>query len=592
MIWMKAVGRLLNLAAIVIFAYTIALNIPNQVIHLRPDDGRWVVNLEQLLIAVGVAGVGSGLLVLYYWLDVIHPRDAVAVVPPKAPLPMAAFTDAFNQLDATLSTDERLGLSSSALALWDLNTRTTEEIVLGDSRITRKVTRTLRPPEQLTTGTWYLPALRHRKGRLIEDLHVQVSGGSQESVPFLTNVGLSLIVTQDLFCDSVGRSRSEFDADEQYLLKLALREVANPRPRSQTVGAAEVRGQIRKHWKIKSGEVLKPQQSRFLRAFNYLCDYYIVFATQDMANATKQLELICTYSEGRAAFRRSMSNRLRRYLGLQVYHYKIAIPESVDAASYHLHTNAPDGTYLWSLVPRFASKGSEQPKPSELTDQLIGPTFGTAFVHYYSRYLGLAFRGSEAEVDVERTPESRTYRLRGLHLDMQFKPVPPGLSAPITVLSIYLSIIVSVLAIYQQKIFYTVTIDAVTGAPHVGSQSTNAVLSIVLALPAIMSAWVASRFDQKGLRLATPILVFELLSLLTISLLAVGVAAFKVTGGGPGDEAPTSHLTFLAEHPTWAVLWVLSIAHTLLVTATLASRLARYGRALKRAEKLRMAQSG
>lgn len=197
----------------------------------------------------------------------------------------------------------------------------------------------------------------------------------------------------------------------------------------------------------------------------------------------------------------------------------------------------------------------------------LSPTYGTPVAHFYSRSLG-AFIGATAA----EAPAPSEARLRGLWLDLYFRPIPPGLSAPITLLSVYLAIITSSLALGHDRIF--------------DGHNTTSVLAIVLGLPAIMSAWVASRFDSKGMRQATPTVILELLSLLTVSLLTVGVAAFKAAP----DKDPASKFPLfsgLYGHPWWATVWVLSLAQAILTTITLITRVARYGNAMRRAERLR-----
>jgi hypothetical protein len=566
-LFLRLLGRIAYLGAAALLAIMIVQSLPNQAASVRQGYSQMRTSSLLGLLVLLLVALGS----VAYWYarrkDFIKPSGHMNDLDAVKEFKVGDLSGIFNEVALDLSPSDKIALCFSILTSWLLNQRVTETAELEDTRIRRKVLRLVDPPGCSLT-TRFVPVLRHRKGILVDELMVKVNRIETETVPYGTNVSLSILVLQELFCDAVGKDLGSLDDREESVLLSLQDQVAHPLPRS---GAAESLNTVRELdslWR-KGSPALDSQRQRFNRVYAYFADYYVIFAAVPDEFLTSRLTVECAYSEPRAKYFKGISNRTRRWLGIPTSRYRVPITEAFDSVSYHFRCMNGDGFYLYGLTPIYRTAGQRTPEPKPGSRIHVSPTYGMPIAHFYGHRVA-DFWGTEPD-----------YRLIDLSLDMEFRPVPPGLSAPIALLSAYLSIIVSALAVWHDHIFpQTQSSDGPSG---------NAVLSLVLALPALMSGWVASRFDREGLRQATPNVIFELLSLLTISILAVGVAAFKVVG--PLDQGKGGVWFLTLTHPTWAVVWILALTHTATCFLSLTVRIARYETSTARGRKLRNEQT-
>lgn len=598
---LKLLSRATTVAGLLSIAGLAAINLNS--VTVRRSTGHSLIATDTTLAVCAAVGLGLGLVLGWAyrrldfgdWYESPHLFQADEV-------DLGQIEAQYQAIASSMTAVEKSVLVRTAMGLQGYTSRAIDEIELQDTMYTRTINKTIEVP--LVEGavgiatSLYFPLIRSLKGRLIDDLKVQVNHVPAETRPFRENLILSIILLAELFRDSFKTEASAIaNAD---IFEALIKEVAHQNPRSMpSLPEAEL---LLLHAWLGDGAISKPEtaedgpkyllgdrQRHFLSMLNYLLDYYFVFVRVD-ARTGASVNVEYTYTEARPNVVYGLSNRSRRWLGLPYYRFSVPIPLALDCYSYHFRAPAPEGTYLHVAAPRLKRRrrihefdvGADRTSALEIVARTqestaaqfspngwFSPTYGTPTVHFYGRALS-----SRLEMRSGENAESRSQRLSGFYLDLYFRPVPPGISGPVVVLSIYLAVITTAIAYGNHHVFEK------TGG-------TSSILGVVLGLPALMSAWVASRFDQKGLRQATPLMLLELFSLLTISLLAVGVAAFKASSTTPESVARFHHFFILTGHEWWALVWVLSLGQAIISVVAVIIRLARYGRALRRSAELR-----
>lgn len=308
---LKIAARIINLCGLAFLASIIVLNIPNQVVHLNASRSRSDVDLGLSLVACLLLLFGYALLSLHRLYDASKSSDAVGSAGAPSGFNLRPFQDEYIRLAGHLTEVERQELLAASLSLSRVKERTTEQVELNDTRIRRHVTRFLTVPPQMDGKIWYVPVQRHRKGRLVDELEVKVDGEYLESVRYISNVALSLLVIEDMFCDAVGASSPDLTPEQQETMRMIFNEVAHPRPRARTLQFSALTDRLIGGRATHPGS-LSEQENRLLRALGYLADFYIIYVPLLVPAGQRSIRLGCKSSEGRRLFHRGASNQIGR----------------------------------------------------------------------------------------------------------------------------------------------------------------------------------------------------------------------------------------------------------------------------------------
>lgn len=528
--------RLLVLLAATLIAAGLAVLIPSQVVSVSPPAHR-------PMLAAIFAGVGifTGLAALRWHRHAVHESRwkpsgpsklrKVEQVSPTAVSETGAADVAISEaaLEALWSqvassraafTDQgRVASTYAAVAAWKMTDRITEAVTLEDWRLNRSVTRQLHLDGVDGVGEWLFPALRRRKNILLDEIDVMLDGKQHILPSHNENVARSLWISVGLLSQAFDWSRNS------ELLGRMLGVVTCPRELRASAEYAKLRDDMTtfmaQHAEMPETGDEERQLARksfdrnkraVLRYMDYMADHHVMYVSMP---SDRTVVLKVSYSERRTLQARSFSTWIRRWLGLPNYRYSLRLPDALDSPTYHLRAQSPDGTYCYDVVPRAApliSAVTNDPITSLLphgVDLRPAATHGTPAVHLYARGLH----------DLERDArENAGAKQIDVTVDMDFRIIPPGLSTAIVGLSLFLTSVVTSVALWHGSVFpdhVPVLLEELVPFgkdPDEGSTIQGSVLAVVLALPAIFSAWVASRFDSPGMRKVTPVLLLELIT--------------------------------------------------------------------------------
>lgn len=579
---LKYLGRASLALASLLAGAAICLSTQTEAVKLVGWN-RFSIELS-LLGAAAVSFGGAKLLTREYRRrTLLEPRDQVSLefTAAETQRQIDAINARLKSLRQRFAPEQIAIATQHVLALWKSTERVTETVELGDTRITRHVHRQLAltttpAVRRRSAGAWrrtkqvkelYVPVLRHRKQVLLDEIDVEVDGEQASTMSHADCVVLTIAVARNVFEEAFPGTPALADG----LFRRLVAHISHPAPTSNTRDFDGLRNALR----TRSVRADKRGLQHLLRFVDYLCDYYFIYVP---VPADKEIVAIrTTYSELRHGARRGYSNRVRRWFGIPVYRYRIPVPEVLSAPTYHLRSRAPDGTYLNHALFREKLAGL---RPVDETARFAGSevrfaaSYGTDTVHLYCRGL--------ERIGLDDSALDRHVVADGLYADIEFQVTPPGLSLPIVALSVYLFAIITTVAFTESSLF-------IAGESAAGRSA----LTVILALPALLTAWIASRVDRNGLRLASPIALLELGILVTVSVLAVGTAVFAANssasklGSHRSQGATTTwssgiHLIGPAGHLAWGVIWLLSATQLVASCGIALARISRYGQALRR----------
>ncbi|MBB2890956.1 hypothetical protein [Flexivirga oryzae] len=442
---------------------------------------------------------------------------------------------------------------------------------------------------------WLYPLLRHTKGQALSRTDFMIDGVSADTLPSEQNITVTSMIVRRLFLLCIPRASAE--EEELNLLRESL-AVCESREPTAVRTFEDLVTRLQDRWKQLDGaealqdmavlESVPANRRLFLMLMRHLATYYVVW----MQLPGPRCRIDLSYHESRRYLNVGLSGRIRRYMGVPNLRYRIRVPEATDAASYHFQAMAPPDTYLFAGnvrlpsesrmrtaaitnigndLSREAQAGTNQNSASATRPGLRViakmAQASVVSVHFHARQL----RSEISPHSVDERGDERK-RAKGLYLDLAFVPIPPSAESAILGLSVYLALICSAIAFYQDRLFKH-------GEP--GTAGT-----VVLGIPVLLSAWVASRFDYTGLRRATPVLISEMVSLTFVAVLAEGIMLFKESKKSYETDRFPSVLydwLHLVGHPWWMLVWVLSMAQVGYVIVTFGSRQRRFRRAMRTA---------
>ncbi len=578
-------GKLVLLAAATLLAIAASIRWGGAVISY---DGHKDVLAGQLALYGSSVAVLGCVLVLTSWHYTYTESKYRLDIKTAPDSDLKRYAMAMETLDDTLSPDEFLMTVRATILLKSFTRRATEQVEFGDTTLRRKLVRTLTVPKTLEAGgTWCVPVHRHQKGQLINQLSLEVDSRPIRSLGHTLNVAMSLEVVGWCYAQSLRNMTREAKENATILLKPILQCIASPAPTSSTEDFQDALSDVIQYWRSSAKTAnhaesasdlpsagLEPPEERFVRIANYLADNYIVFGTVHIPSTLspfREVSLATTVVEPREDIFRGISNRVRQLLGIPSYRFVVDIASALEADTYHLRGKAPHGTYLYAGSVNSEEQPIAKVRPAAESPwaasarAIVSPTYGSGVVHAYCRDLGRTL------APYTRAPEDLRRLISKLWIDVEFRPTPPGLSGPVTILALYLTLITSAVAIHHDKYFGGVDFHWVT---------------ILLVLPSAMCGWLATRFDAQAIRVATPSLVLEFLSLIVVSLGAVGIAVAKLSEGKHQRLAlapfPGRLGRHFEGHANWWTISVLSLSLSIVCVVSFMSRYARYRRALNR----------
>lgn len=448
--------------------------------------------------------------------------------------------------------------------------RSTETVELLNSRLIRTIRRQINPStfrsglrDKSADKVWFVPAMRHRKGEFTDNLEFWLNDVRVDALPHRDNVALTVLVTTELVEAAIRVDRKA----RNRLSSLAAAVVSNPAPMSKRAIYEELVSLL--DTMLPPVNQRSVDQKSLVHFIDYFADYYVTYVP--VQGISRPNTITTQFSEFRVRARTGQSNRVRRWLGIANNFYRIPIEEAFNSATYHFRCRAPADQYFNHGRCRVNAKatfaGMEAEEFSAAASQ-FSPTYGTDAVHFYSR--GLRY---PARFESQRSGVGPSH---GLVLEIDFQPLPPGLSLPIVAVLAYLTVLVSTVAVLQNHVF----------GP--GSDTlSHSTLGLVLASPALITAWIASKVDGQGIKNASPIALIEVASIIAISVLAVCVALVEGSGSLTGLK-DHDFWVFRFRSPSrevsWALVWILAVGQFILSSIIARARVVRYGDALRRSE--------
>lgn len=448
--------------------------------------------------------------------------------------------------------------------------RVSESIELHSNYYSAKVNRVLNSGRPSDRRSPILPILRQKKGVLIDQLSVTQDGKSVSTLSYAESQGCTLVVINDLFrsCFPIvdGEPREGEHSSAPAALKdravqelerssvlaalkdRAVQELPGEPGRSNDSSVTALLAQLEGLEDRATSESARRSWAALRELARMIDDHYFVYAQVEVDD--KRPTRLCVSSNvalGLAGA--SVGDALRSTFGLSRRSHILPLSHATEAPSYHVNVSVPSGLYVFHAqwlpatrkdlaVPDSASLPAPQdaalPRRARRPTSLSSP-LGRAYWHGYLRDID----GYTHDLEPQDPHKPRTQLAVCLMLELRERP--PGLLGVVTLLSFYLFTLTWWVGLYLDDVFPT---EANAGSGvwsmvfRIPQTQSSSVPTVLFGIPAIFSAWLASRYTAKTLsRVSLSTLVLTFWVLLNAGA-AVGIAALKssgvnVTGGGP-----------------------------------------------------------
>ncbi len=483
----------------------------------------------------------------------------------------------FDNAEASYSGDEIASLLHTIVHARSGTRRVTEKLTLHDEYIVSSTIRemVLPPDPDRASVSVLVPILRSRKGIINDGVTTTAEGGSARVLTYRETIGVLAVTIDRLYRSAYVAAPSI--TQRQRAVVAAAWAVAFSQHRGR---AARIRDVIEQA-DVCGAAVSPDRRSELIHLLNALSGSTFLVAHVSGAPGTC-VEVTLTRSERRTDHLRGFLDQVRIFLGLRVRTYLLPLPHLFTAPSVHVEATAPDGLYLAGRQVLVQAARDTMPITPVVASAAREPiaafsdTLGLATVHLLAR--DLDYKTLTARTGAPATTDPRGVRARPVSafMALDFREVPPGLLGPITLLSSALTFLVWLIGYHHDQVFGSVDPSGAVGG-KVG------LVTLALSVPAILSGWLVSRFDEKALKRSSLATIIAMLTLLLISVGAVSLAAIKASV----QLADTRDLDVFGvfhvhvSHPHWALLMVAALAHTLLCLAHLLARHRRYVSLLK-----------
>jgi hypothetical protein len=456
--------------------------------------------------------------------------------------------------------------------------RITEHFSLSEDVIRLTTTRTV---SSSARDDVLIPAVRARKGDLVDNFRVNFEGHNVSTLSYVESQGAILSAVQTFFYQM-------FPAElypVQTLRENALRRCLFTCGAESAVGSTD-RQELTNALRclISSGsEGPSPYTSVLLELVEALQDNYYLIAAVKSDNCTRK-KMVTELTQRRKDFGSGLGPQLRKFLGLPRREFHIDIPASGETASYHANFEIPEDTYLYDRriwivnmldradlvevceVDRFEI-------PEVATADAKTSQLGMGYLHVYTRNPLLFISDGTNTRSAQRqyiAQVSGAYRER-----------PPGSLAVVLPVSFFLRVLTWGIGHFFSSAFplhggSTVVARATArGNQIILNEAPNSAWpAVILGIPALVSGWVLARLTREYIQRMSLATLLLILWMVTNAGAAVALAALKNANQGTTTWNPVNGLT--VTHVSWAVLMLSTGLNFMLMFVALCVRTRRY----------------
>lgn len=532
--------------------------------HITHDEWLWVL----LLILIG----------LRIWLSRkdVHLAALATAAERAAPnLPASTHaredvaTDCVMTFNRCISADEFDQLIDTVLDPGSVVVRINETAVLGAHDYHTTVKRTVIRPQGYEGAHILVPVLSPRKGELVDKFSLLVDGKPARTLSHRESTGAAIAVMTATLATAFD---NRIDLPGALWRKLR-DEILNPH---QTEDAD--RAIILDDLKNEFGADTPSQGGLIARAGLWklamdICDTYTIIAVAPISGSSVKVETSYSRRREPLAVPAEKPAIIRVWLWLHIQlqmlfglvrrsdGYELHLAK--DAQSYHFRATAPEGLYVYDLVGTWMD--DTRNVVSDLFTGLplrplrphweVSDTRGLEHVHAYGCDLDVWCKTSMATAGyqtAERTPAIR----------FELREKPPGLLFVVAFISALLTLLALAIGRWHDQVF--VSTDKSAPWPV-----------IIFGLPAIVSGWMVSRFDQANVRLLSISTIGMTAWAVVNATAAVGISAFAMS---VSPHYWTNWLGIKRLEPEWSLILVSCIACFTMSCILLVFRVRRYGR--------------
>ncbi|MET8870813.1 hypothetical protein [Nocardia sp. NPDC004604] len=486
-----------------------------------------------------------------------------------------------------------------------------------------KILKRVELPSTLKGNERIIPAVRLRKGAPVNDLVFKFGDKRTSALPFDSGQGLVAYALTRKLTALVGNTIDTNDTVWLSILSAVISEYPKYRSSDSDRGS-----QFRLHHYLdalqeqmtQSKKATSQEIDQFIRLVEELCEDWVIWVIAPDDSGSEWQHLVVEHRIIAHDRTSNVYERLRTRLGLQHRNLILVMPLALEAQSYHLDLSAPPGMYLYNVKlalvnsadikdkMKVARNGKRRTYRETLvalekrdrhrgstggwkrgierccialaiisndvngsvrlgvtskgaSPMLISNGLGSNFVHVYARQISsLTLR-----YDTVR------YGFIVPVAKLEFRERPPGNIAIVTLLSLY----IAGMAWAISRIHDTV-LSKITGP--------NPWSVIIFGTPAIISAWVVSRFVG-GNAARSSLITAAMIAWAVANSIAVVAYAALVQGGAkihtfnlrePNAFPWIVHPDIVLSDTPWVLILFSCTAHLVLAIGMYTSRTSRY----------------
>jgi hypothetical protein len=439
------------------------------------------------------------------------------------------------------------------------------------------------------------PVLRQRKGVLLDRLMVTISGQRVSTLSYVEGQGLTLVLLHALFtrCFPSANVEDEDSSHAQCLLRLKESAIADAP--ADLAEVAEILGELQELTDRATGGHSSTLWAALMDLARCIPAHYFVYVSIS-EKERGPVRLGVEYDSRVRWQRQGARDLLRAFIGLTRRSLLLPLTHATEAPSYHVNVTVPSGLYVLKAdyvlvgaaessftgspdaLPVAAASSSNRPRMPALVQGRLGRDHWHGYIRDVDGYT------ESLEPKGHGTPSDTS-----LFLEMELRERPPGLVAVVTILAAYLCALTWSVGHYYTKVFppapglLELLLNKVTslGTPTESEPVSGAPTSaptVLFGIPAILSAWIVTRFTPRTLSRVSLTTIALTGWVLLNAAIAVAITAFKTSGVTVTTDATVAGInpTFIA----WATLQFSTALALVFCIVFLVMRFGRYRKAL------------